>query len=255
MLYYLALKLVPVFGPFNVFTYHTVRAGGAAVTAFLFCLLFGPGIIRLLTSLKIGQYIRKEHVAALHELHKGKAGTPTMGGAMIILAAVAALLFWGRLTNRLLWLAVLVFCALGAVGFLDDFIKLRRKRNEGLSARAKFIGQILTGAMLGGYLIVFPITVGAMDVAPNDIRDWPGLVNVLAAGAVAPADSPDRRVWEWLDEEAQEAVRTAVGKDRMTDTQERAIIRGLDRLLDRADFYDPAVWAGYEMPVELTGLV
>jgi len=150
---------------------------------------------------------------------------------------------------------VLVFCALGAVGFLDDFIKLRRKRNEGLSARAKFIGQILTGAMLGGYLIVFPITVGAMDVAPNDIRDWPGLVNVLAAGAVAPADSPDRRVWEWLDEEAQEAVRTAVGKDRMTDTQERAIIRGLDRLLDRADFYDPAVWAGYEMPVELTGLV
>ncbi|MBP8128982.1 MAG: phospho-N-acetylmuramoyl-pentapeptide-transferase [Candidatus Hydrogenedentes bacterium] len=254
MLYYLAMQLVPLFGPFNVFAYHTVRAGGAAVTAFLFCIFFGPAIIRLLTSLKIGQYIRKEHVSDLHELHKGKAGTPTMGGAMIILATLLALLLWSTLANRLLWLAVFVFCALGVVGFIDDYTKLRRKRNEGLSARAKFIGQIATGAVLGVYLVVKPITVGAMDVAPNDVRDWPGLVNALAAGAAAPADSPNGRVWEWLDEEAQQAVRGALGQLRMTDTQERAIIRGLDRLLDQPDFYEPTVWAGREMSEELASL-
>jgi phospho-N-acetylmuramoyl-pentapeptide-transferase len=136
MFYHLAQALVPNFNAMNVLTYHTVRAGGAALTAFLFSLIVGPTIIRLLRSLKIGQYIKKEHVADLHALHKGKAGTPTMGGALILSSTIVALLLWSTLTNRLMWLCVMVFLLLGAVGFLDDFVKLRRKHNTGLSARA-----------------------------------------------------------------------------------------------------------------------
>lgn len=255
MLYYLALKLVPFVGAFNLFTYHTVRAGGAALTSFLLCLLLGPYVIRLLTSLKIGQYIRKEHVASLHELHKGKAGTPTMGGALIIIATVVSLLLWSTLNSRLLWLAVLIVCALGAVGFLDDYIKLKRKRNEGLSARAKFIGQILTGLFFGVYLVARPITVGAMDVAANDVKDWRQLAYVLSEAGQAEATLPVRQIRGLVDEDTRQAAQAIVLDGVSTDTQERTIIRGLDRLLERADLYQPISWAGVEMPAELSALV
>lgn len=255
MLYYLALKLVPFVGAFNVFTYHTVRAGGAALTSFLLCLIVGPYVIRLLTSLKIGQYIRKEHVAGLHELHKGKAGTPTMGGALILVAAVLSLLIWSTLSNRLLWLALFIVCALGAVGFLDDYIKLKRKRNEGLSARAKFIGQILTGAIFGVYLVARPITVGAMDVAANDIKDWRQLAFVLTEAGQAGASLPVRHIWSLLDEDTRQAAQAIVFDGAPVDADERIIIRGLDRLLERADLYQPIAWAGVDMPAELSGLV
>ncbi|HRK35122.1 MAG TPA: phospho-N-acetylmuramoyl-pentapeptide-transferase, partial [Candidatus Hydrogenedentes bacterium] len=134
MLYYLGLLLRPEISAFNVLTYNTVRAGGAALTAFLISLIIGPTVIRLLRSLKIGQYIKKDHVADLHALHKNKAGTPTMGGALIVLSMLMSLALWGRFTNRLLLIALAVVFLLGAVGFLDDYIKLRRKHNQGLSA-------------------------------------------------------------------------------------------------------------------------
>ena len=122
MFYYLSLWLTPFWSAFNVFSYHTVRAGGAAVTGFLFCLVVGPHIIRWLRALKIGQHIKKDHVADLHELHKGKAGTPTMGGAIIIVSTLFSLLLWSTLVNRLLLIVTGVLCLLGLVGFLDDFI-------------------------------------------------------------------------------------------------------------------------------------
>ena len=131
MFYYLAKALMPHFGAFNVFTYHTVRAGGAVFTGFLMCLVLGPWMIRRLTELKIGQHIKKEHVADLHELHKGKSGTPTMGGALMIVSTILTLLMWSTLTNRLMIVALAVVCALGLVGFLDDYIKIRRKHNDG----------------------------------------------------------------------------------------------------------------------------
>jgi len=126
MLYYLALAMTPYLGAFNVFTYHTVRAGAAALTGFLFCLVIGPRVIHWLRVLKIGQHIKKEYVADLHALHKGKTGTPTMGGVLIILATLFTLLLWSTLVNRLLLIATAVLCMLGVVGFIDDFIKLRR---------------------------------------------------------------------------------------------------------------------------------
>jgi len=179
MLYQLALFLKPHLSVFNVFTYHTVRAGGAALTGFLFCLMAGPGLIRWLRAVKVGQYIRQEHVADLHALHKGKAGTPTMGGTLIIFATLLSLLLWGRLSNRLLWVGVAVLCMMGAVGFMDDFIKLRRKHNSGLSARAKMAGQIVTGLALGLYLLFCPVTLGPTLLRSSDIGDWPRFIERL----------------------------------------------------------------------------
>jgi len=157
MLYYLAEWLTPSFNILNVLTYHTVRAGASAISAFLFCLLIGPPVIRYLRARKLGQPIKKEHVAALHELHKGKSGTPTMGGILILTGVLFALLLWGRLDNRLLWMAVIVCLILGAVGFLDDYIKLIRKHNSGLSARAKLTGQLVAGGILGIWLYWTPL--------------------------------------------------------------------------------------------------
>lgn len=207
MLYHLTQALIPYMSELDVFRYHTVRAGGAAITGFLFCLLVGPRLIALLRALKVGQIIKKDHVADLHALHKGKAGTPTMGGVIIILSTVLSLLLWSTLTNRLLWVAVGVLVLLGAVGFLDDFIKLKRKHNDGLSARAKFFGQILTGGLLGLYLYFNPITLGDMWVGPRDIEDWNLLTKTLVAAENQPADSPGGRIWSSLDHELQSVLK------------------------------------------------
>lgn len=182
MLYYLAEYLTPHVSAFNVFSYHTVRSGGALITGFLFCILMGPKIIQGLKALKVGQHIKKEHVQDLHELHKGKSGTPTMGGLIFIVATLLSLLLWSTLNNRLLIVATAVLCLMGAVGFLDDFIKLRRKRNDGLSARAKLIGQITTGALLGMFAVLSPYTYGASFVSAADVRDWDTLLDLAGAG-------------------------------------------------------------------------
>ncbi len=178
MLYYIAVLLKDAFNPANVLTYHTVRAAGAAITGFLVALLIGPAVIRQLRYLKVGQYIREDHVKDLHELHKKKAGTPTMGGALILLSTLISLALWGR-WNRLLVVALLVFIALGAVGFLDDYIKLVRKNNKGLSAKAKFTGQIIVGFILGVYLVVFSITPPPTRLTRVDVLDWNTAENAM----------------------------------------------------------------------------
>ena len=244
MLYYLADMLEPWFGALNVLTYHTVRAGGAAVTGFLLCLVFGPAIIRRLRELKIGQYIKKDHVADLHALHKGKAGTPTMGGVMIIGGTLAALLLWGRLTNRLLWLAMLVILLLGTVGFIDDFIKLRRKHNDGLSARAKFIGQILTGLLLGVYLYYNPITVSASSVSPRDIIDWPGLETSLTRAGESPEMTAQKKIWDSFPAEVKAVLSAASGRVVTAERDRLAVVQGLNTTLRMRDLHDPKLWPG-----------
>lgn len=206
MLYHLTQALIPYLSELDVFRYHTVRAGGAAITGFLFCLLVGPRIIGLLRALKIGQIIKKDHVADLHALHKGKAGTPTMGGTIIILSTVLSLLLWSTLTNRLLWVSIGVLMMLGAVGFVDDYIKLRRKHNDGLSARAKFFGQILTGGLLGLYLFFNPITVSDAYVSPADVRDWTALTATLVKDGPQNPESPAGRIWTGLGDELQSVL-------------------------------------------------
>ena len=255
MLYYLALTLKPYIGAMNVFTYHTVRAGGAAITGFLFCLFFGPAIIRVLREFKVGQIIKKDHVADLHALHKGKAGTPTMGGAMILLSTALSLLLWGRLNNRLLWLGIMVLLLLGAVGFIDDFIKLKRKHNDGLSARAKFAGQILTGLLLGLYLIGNPITVSATYLYPRDITDWQALSKAFLTAIQSDEPSPVRAVWLHMPlEERQKAVEAA---QHAADSPaaRRELLQGLNSVLSQRRLYDPRLWPDEMLTPEAQALV
>ncbi len=242
MLYYLALLLKPYIGAMNVFSYHTVRAGGAAITGFIFCLLVGPWLIERLRALKIGQYIRKEHVEDLHQLHKGKAGTPTMGGTMIILSTLLSLALWGKLSNRLLLLCAGVLLLLGAVGFMDDFIKLRRKHNMGLSARAKFAGQILCGLFLGLYLVYNPITVSATYVYPRDVVDWQKLAQMLVNVEASPKNSAPSALWGNLDKKAQEAAKTIAASDTCPPEARRDLLQGINHILGERRLYDARFW-------------
>lgn len=142
MIYHLLYPLAGTFTVFNVFRYITFRSIYALLTALVISILFGPRIIRWLKRLKCGQYIREDGPK-----HQCKEGTPTMGGLIIGIAVLVSTLLWGDLTNPHLWLTLLVYVGFGVVGFADDYIKVVKRRNLGLSAKAKFGGQMLV-AML-----------------------------------------------------------------------------------------------------------
>lgn len=234
MLYYLSLQLTPYFGAFNVFSYHTVRSGGALITGFLFTLVVGPRLIEWLRQLKIGQYIKKEHVDDLHELHKSKAGTPTMGGLIIIVATVLSLLLWSTLTNRLLLVATGVLCLMGLVGFLDDFIKLRRKRNDGLSAGTKLLGQFVVGGLLGAFVVLWPITYGASNLTRSDVLDWKALIATLEQGG---GGSPLGAMGVRLSEGLREDLAEVNGSGPAPETRD-GLLREMNILLARTDVID-----------------
>lgn len=152
MLYHLLYPLSDAFAVLNVFRYITFRAAGAAVTALLMSLLMGPWFIEKLRSYQLGQVIREEGP----ETHQGKAGTPTMGGLLILVSLLVPTLLWAKLTNTYVWLAVGVTFAFGLIGFLDDFLKIQRQHNLGLTAAQKMGGQILAGAFAGAVLYLLP---------------------------------------------------------------------------------------------------
>jgi phospho-N-acetylmuramoyl-pentapeptide-transferase len=141
MLLELALWLRELHSGFNVFQYLTVRAIFAALTALAVALLFGPRMIRSLTERQIGQTVRNDGPQS----HLSKAGTPTMGGALIILAVAAATLLWADLANRYVWITLLVLLAFGGIGWIDDYRKLVLKDPKGLAARWKYLLQSVFG--------------------------------------------------------------------------------------------------------------
>ena len=151
MLYHILYEwLQPYFGPLNVFRYITVRTAFAGLTALLLMLILGPWLIRRLKEFQIGQFVREE-VPIQH----GKAGTPTMGGLLIILAIVIPSVLWTNLTNPFLWLTLFALLAFGAIGFEDDYLKTVRKQSLGLRARAKFGVQILVALIIGSVLLYY----------------------------------------------------------------------------------------------------
>ncbi len=156
MLYLMLAKLIPAVSALNLFTYITFRSALAAATSLGLSIVLGPWMIRKLTAFRIGQNIRKEHVDELHKIHQVKEGTPTMGGVLILTSVTAATLLWANVLNRLVVIALLCMLWLGLVGFVDDLIKMRNKRSQGLSTKAKFTGQILLGLTLGLYLYYNP---------------------------------------------------------------------------------------------------
>lgn len=134
---------------FNVFKYITFRSLGAGVTAFLLSLVFGNYVIRRLISLKLGQPIRsQEEVHRLHELHGAKAGTPTMGGVLLLGSLIVSTLLWALPTNPLVWLCIGTVIYLGALGFADDYLKVTKKSSDGISSRLKFGLQCLLAAAI-----------------------------------------------------------------------------------------------------------
>ncbi len=141
----------------NVFQYQTFRGVAACLIAFVLSLLLGDRVIRKLISLKIGQPVRTaEEVHKLFELHGSKAGTPTMGGILIIGSLLVAALCCCRLDNPLLWIVIYVTLGLGALGFVDDYLKVAKKNSKGVSARGKLIVQWTVGLTAGYVLYRLP---------------------------------------------------------------------------------------------------
>ena len=138
MLYNLLYPLSADFAVFNVFRYITFRSVWALLTALIITIVVGPWFIRLLQRIKFGQYVHEDVKA-----HLQKSGTPTMGGILIAFSLVVSVLFWADLTNPHIWLILFVFLGFGAVGFADDYLKILRRNNKGISARAKLAGQLV----------------------------------------------------------------------------------------------------------------
>jgi phospho-N-acetylmuramoyl-pentapeptide-transferase len=156
MFYYLS-ELTAWFSPLRVFQYTTFRAVFAAVTALVICVVSGPWMIRKLAELKLGQPIRgDDDLRELADTHGKKAGCPTMGGILIIWAVVDSTLLWARPTSHLVLLSLATLIWLGAVGFLDDYAKVRAQKSAGMRARTKFLYQIGLGLFVGGYLMFDP---------------------------------------------------------------------------------------------------
>ncbi len=154
MLWYLS-DWENAFGPLRVFKYVTFRAGGALLTAFLLSLLLGPTVIAWLRRLKVGQEIRgADELRELHETHGKKAGTPTMGGILILATLTASTLLWARPTDQFIIITLLCTLYLGVVGFSDDYLKVVRKQSKGLIATQKILLQMLLGLAVGAYLFL-----------------------------------------------------------------------------------------------------
>lgn len=157
MLYEFLFPLREYFSPFRIFSSISFRAAGAAVTALLVAFVVGPFIIRWLQRMQVHQVVRE----GTPDSHADKGTTPTMGGFIILASILIPTLLWMRLDNRYVWLALITTIWMGAIGFLDDFLKLRQKRaglkNEGLVSRWKLAGQVTLGIALGLYLWQVPL--------------------------------------------------------------------------------------------------
>jgi phospho-N-acetylmuramoyl-pentapeptide-transferase len=150
MLYHLLYPLHQQISLLNVTRYITFRTAAASITALVISLLLGPWMIRKLREFQVGQVIRHEGPAS----HKAKAGTPTMGGLLILTAAIVPTLLWADLTNVYVWIAVLATAAFGAIGFLDDYLKIVRHSHHGLLPRYKLGAQVLVALGVGVTLLV-----------------------------------------------------------------------------------------------------
>jgi phospho-N-acetylmuramoyl-pentapeptide-transferase len=150
--YHLLFPLKTFFSPFNVFRYITFRSFAAILTALIISLLVGGWCIKKLKELQVGQFIREDGPQS----HFSKAGTPTMGGIMIIFSLLVSTLLWADLRNPYIWLLVLVTLGFGLVGFLDDYLKVIKKHNRGLTGREKILGQTFIALVAALWLYFLP---------------------------------------------------------------------------------------------------
>ena len=171
MLLWLAEVLSKDVRAFNVFGYLTLRAVLACMTALVISFVVGPRMIAWLTRMKIGQAVRDDGPRS----HLSKAGTPTMGGALIIVSIAITTLLWGDLENRFVWVVLLVMLGYGAIGWIDDYRKVVYRNPKGLSARAKLAAQAVIGLVAAVYL-AFAVS------APDSAQAWKLLVGWAQSG-------------------------------------------------------------------------
>jgi phospho-N-acetylmuramoyl-pentapeptide-transferase len=167
MLYRLAELLAQRHSGFRVFSYLTLRGILAAITALLIALLVGPYMIRTLTSRQIGQHVRDLGP----KTHLSKQGTPTMGGALILVAMLGSTLLWADLSNRYVWIVVGVTLAFGLIGFYDDYLKLVVGNSKGLAARWKYLLQSIAGLSAAIALYFSASTPAALDLYVPFFKD------------------------------------------------------------------------------------
>jgi len=148
MLYHLLYPLHTTISVFNVFRYITFRTIYASLTAFLICFFLGPWVIRKLSYMQVGQYVRDDGP----QTHLKKAGTPTMGGTLIIFSITVSTLLWANLTNYFVWIVLFVTLGFGGIGFIDDYLMQIKKQSKGLTVRKKILLQAIL-AMVAGILV------------------------------------------------------------------------------------------------------
>jgi phospho-N-acetylmuramoyl-pentapeptide-transferase len=168
VLYHLLFPLAKFTGAFNVFRYVTFRTAGAFLTALAIAWLLGPRVIEKLGAMRARQVVREDGPQS----HLKKAGTPTMGGVLILLAVTVSTLLWAQLTNRFIWLALLATLAMGAVGFADDYLKVTRGTSVGLRPRQKLVWQFGIGLAVGAYLYLFPADAFTTKLAIPFLKRW-----------------------------------------------------------------------------------
>jgi len=152
MIYHLLYPLHTTISAFNVFRYITFRTIYASLTAFLICVIFGPWLIETLGNMQVGQYIRSNGP----QTHLQKAGTPTMGGVLILLAVSVATLFWADLTNYYIWIVLLSILGFGMIGFIDDYLMQVKKRSKGLNVKNKLCFQVILAIIIGVLVYLCP---------------------------------------------------------------------------------------------------
>src|SRR3989441_11255814 len=154
MLYYLLYeKLFPFISPFRVFRYTTFRTAFASLTALFLCIALGPWLIAKLREFQIGQYIREEGPKS----HQKKAGTPTMGGVLIVISIVIPTLLWADLRQFYVWIAMFSLVTYRAIGFTDDYAEVIREWDLGRTRRRKFLAQVLVAFVLAAVLLVLKV--------------------------------------------------------------------------------------------------
>jgi phospho-N-acetylmuramoyl-pentapeptide-transferase len=159
MLYHLLVPLAESYSALNVFRYITFRTAAATLTALFLALVAGPAVIRRLQALRVGQPIRE-----IGPDHRNKAGTPTMGGLLILLALVVSVLLWADLTNRAIWTVLGLTLGYGVLGFVDDYQKVRYRNHKGISARTKLFWQWLLAFGVAALIFTDPSFDGELQV-------------------------------------------------------------------------------------------
>jgi len=160
VLYHLLTPLSSQFFGFNVFNYISFRAAGATFTAILLAFIVGPVIIKRLKEQGVGQIIRTDGPAS----HHSKRGTPTMGGLILLICTIIPTLLWARLDSQYVLVIAVATLWMGAIGFIDDYLKVVQGKARGLVARYKLVGQVIFGVALGSYLLLWPV---AANLPPN----------------------------------------------------------------------------------------